>query len=89
MNKKYLLVLSLVLALTSCAGTPVSHYEGYCSHPAVMGGMPFPISPETKVEGNNLIVKAEDGATMVLIGAQCLLSRTTGKPAASPKPADE
>lgn len=68
--KKLLTILSLAL-LSSCS--PKTERHGLCSHPGVLGGMPFELNVEAKVEPEGVITITKNGAMTVLIGAQCLL----------------
>jgi len=77
---KRVVFTALMLAITVAAFVQASKksepiaLKGVCSHPAVNDGAPFPIGDST-LDGSNLTRTNEEGQTLTLVGAQCILVR--------------
>lgn len=82
---KYPIYLSLLMIVVTSSCATVSRpkaeaVDGACIHPAVNGGMPFPIPETIKYDGINLIVDINDEENEgILTGAACAFSRKKQK----------
>lgn len=75
---KFYIVLTVLsfLALDSIFGCAPSQrkVETYCSHPAIAGGMPFPLK-DHKISTSGYVIQVELGnppTKVKLYGAQCI-----------------
>lgn len=77
---------TLVLVLTACATTPSlprftekakrdkpTTFVGVCQHPGIAHGKAFPLPSDAKIDGSLITVYFEDGSSVGIYGANCVL----------------
>lgn len=76
MKRSHLVIVITAMLLPACASThkvtPLQ-YEGVCMHPAIQGGMPFPLPPDASFpQGLLELTDSDTGGRMSFTGAACM-----------------